>query len=72
MRIISKDLSIKKLTIYIFTIIYLIFILLTSLNFYSYSRYEFNKTEKLIKNSNTSLSQQITEKINTILDISIK
>ena len=70
MRIISKDLSIKKLTIYIFTIIYLIFILLTSLNFYSYSRYEFNKTEKLIKNSNTSLSQQITEKINTILDIS--
>ncbi|WP_040437067.1 sensor histidine kinase [Clostridium sartagoforme] len=70
MRIISKDLSIKKLTIYIFTIIYLIFILLTSLNFYFYSRYEFNKTEKLIKNSNTSLSQQITEKINTILDIS--
>ena len=70
MRIISKDLSIKKLTIYIFTIIYLIFILLTSLNFYSYSRYEFNKTDKLIKNSNTSLSQQITEKINTILDIS--
>lgn len=70
MRIISKDLSIKKLTIYIFTIIYLIFILLTSLNFYSYSRYEFNKTEKLIKNSNTSLSQQITKKINTILDIS--
>lgn len=70
MRIISKDLSIKKLTIYIFTTIYLIFILLTSLNFYSYSRYEFNKTEKLIKNSNASLSQQITEKINTILDIS--
>lgn len=70
MKIINKDLSIKKLTIYIFTIIYLIFILLTSLNFYSYSRYEFNKTEKLIKNSNTSLSQQITEKINTILDIS--
>ncbi|MGG7143151.1 sensor histidine kinase [Clostridium nigeriense] len=70
MKIFNKYLSIKKLTIYIFTIIYLIFFLLTTLNLYYYSKSEFNKTEKLIKNSNTSLSQQITEKINNILDIS--
>lgn len=70
MKIFSKNSSIKKLTLYIFTMIYLIFFLLTTLNLYSYSRYEFNKTEKLIKTFNSSLSQQITEKINSILDVS--
>jgi len=70
MKIFSKNSSIKKLTLYIFTMIYLIFFLLTTLNLYSYSKYEFNKTEKLIKTFNSSLSQQITEKINSILDVS--
>lgn len=70
MKIFSKNSSIKKLTLYIFTMIYLIFFLLTTLNLYTYSRYEFNKTEKLIKTFNSSLSQQITEKINSILDVS--
>ena len=70
MKIFNKSLSIKKLTIYIFTIMFLFFFLLTTLNLYSYSRYEFNKTEKLLKNFNVSLSQQITEKINSILDVS--
>lgn len=70
MKFFNKFLSIKKLTIYIFTIIFLFFFLLTTLNLYSYSRYEFNKTEKLLKNINVSLSQQITEKINSILDVS--
>ena len=70
MKFFNKFLSIKKLTIYIFTIIFLFFFLLTTLNLYSYSKYEFNKTEKLLKNINVSLSQQITEKINSILDVS--
>jgi two-component system sensor histidine kinase YesM len=49
---------------------YSIFFIITSLNLYSYSNYEFNKTEKLIRNYNTSLSQQFTEKINNISNVS--
>lgn len=66
----KKTLSIKKLTLYIFTFMYLIFFLITTFNLYIYSKQEFNKTEKLIKNFNTSLSQQISEKINSISDVS--
>ncbi|WP_143316125.1 sensor histidine kinase [Clostridium sp. HBUAS56017] len=66
----KKNLSIKKLTLIIFSIMYSFFFLITTLNLYSYSKYEFNKTEKLIKNYNTSLSQQITEKINSISNVS--
>ncbi|MCR1951123.1 MULTISPECIES: sensor histidine kinase [unclassified Clostridium] len=65
-----KNLSIKKLTLIIFTCLYLIFLLVTTFNLYSYSKYEFNKTEKLIKNFNISFSNQIEEKINTISDVS--
>lgn len=66
----NKDISIKKLTLFIFIITYIIFFIITSLNLYSYSSYEFNKTEKLIKNFNISLSQQIIEKLNSISDAS--
>ncbi|WP_243156216.1 sensor histidine kinase [Clostridium sp. C2-6-12] len=62
--------SIKKLTLFIFVIMYIIFFIITSFNLYSYSNYEFNKTEKLLKNFNISLSQQIIEKFNNISDIS--
>ena len=70
MRIIKKDLSIKKLTSLIFLSIYAVFLTVTSLNLYSYSRYEFNKTEKLIKNFNLNLGTQITQKLDNIIDIS--
>lgn len=70
MKLLYRNLSIKKLTLIIFIIMYLIFLIITSLNLYSYSNYEFNKTEKLIKNFNISLSQQITQKIANILDVS--
>jgi len=66
----NKNLSIKKLSLIIFSILYFIFFIITSLNLYSYSKYEFSKTEKLIKNFNTSLSQQFVEKINNISDVS--
>lgn len=65
-----KNLSIKKLTLIIFTCLYLIFLLFTTFNLYSYSKYEYNKTEKLIKNFNISFSNQIEEKINNISDVS--
>ena len=65
-----KTISIKKLTLFIFMFMYIIFFIITSFNLYSYSNYEFNKTEKLIKNFNISLSQQIIEKFNNISDIS--
>lgn len=70
MKLLNKNLSIKKLTLIIFTIMYIIFFIITTLNLYSYSSYEFNKTEKLIKNFNISLSKQITQKIDTIIDVS--
>ena len=65
-----KNLSIKKLTLIIFTGLYLIFLLFTTFNLYSYSKYESNKTEKLIKNFSISFSNQIEEKINNISDVS--
>ncbi|MDS0524828.1 histidine kinase [Clostridium sp. SHJSY1] len=66
----NRNLSIKKLTLIIFSIMYTIFFIITSINLYSYSKYEFSKTEKLIKNYNISLSQQLTEKINNISNVS--
>ena len=66
----NKNISIKKLTLLIFIIMYIIFFIITSLNLYSYSKYEFNKTEKLIENFNVSLTQQIVEKVNNISDVS--
>lgn len=66
----KKNTSIKHVTLIIFLVMYLIFFIITSLNLYSYSKYEFNKTEKLIKNFDISLSQQIAEKLNNISDIS--
>lgn len=65
-----KNSSIKKLTLSIFATLYLIFFIFTILNLYSYSKYESLKTEKLIKNFNLSLSKQISEKINSISDVS--
>lgn len=70
MFLLSKNLSIKKLTLIIFTVMYIIFLLITGMNLYSYSKYEFNKTEKLICNYNTSLSQQINQKLNNVIDVS--
>lgn len=67
---INRDLSIKKLTLLIFLSIYIIFLIVTAVNLYSYSRYEFNKTEKLIKNFNLNLSTQITQKLDNIIDVS--
>ena len=66
----KKHLSIKKLTIFILIFMYIIYFIATSLNLYSYSKYEFSKTEKVIKNFNSSLSYQIAEKINNISDVS--
>ena len=66
----KMNLSIKRLTIFILIFMYVIYFLATSLNLYSYSKYEFNKTEKVVKNFNSSLSQQIIEKLNNISDVS--
>lgn len=68
--LISKQLSIKKITLIIFTVMYLLFFIITSLNLYSYSSYESQKTENLIVNFNTGLSNQITEKLANISDVS--
>ncbi|GAA0752799.1 sensor histidine kinase [Clostridium sartagoforme] len=65
-----KKLSIKKFTLFIFTFLYAIFLIVTAFNLYSYSKYEFNKTEKLIKNFNISITNQIKEKLNNISDVS--
>ncbi|QAA34444.1 sensor histidine kinase [Clostridium manihotivorum] len=62
--------SIKRLTMMIFLVMYIIFFIITTLSLYSYSNYEFEKTEKLIKNFDTSLSQQIAEKLTSFSDIS--
>ncbi len=67
---ILKNLSIKKLTLLIFLSIYAVFLIVTSINLYSYSKYEFSKTEKLIKNLNINLSTQITQKLDNIIDVS--
>ena len=48
--ILDKNLSIKKLTILTFIIMYSLFFIMTIINLYSYSRYEFSKNDKLIKN----------------------
>lgn len=66
----NKNMSIKKTTLLIFAIMYAIFFALTTYNLYSYSSSEFSKTEKLVKNFNTSLSNQIFEKCNSISDVS--
>ena len=66
----KKNLSIKQLTIFIFIFMYIVYFIVTSFNLYWYSKYEFNKTEKVVKNFNSSLSQQITEKLNNISDVS--
>ena len=66
----NKNLSIKKLTIYIFSIIYILYFLITSISLYAYSKFEFNRSKLLIDNSNTILSQQIGEIINNISDVS--
>lgn len=70
MTVIKKDLSIKKLTLLIFLSIYSVFLIVTSINLYSYTRYEYSKTEKMIKNFNINISTQITQKINNVIDIS--
>ena len=70
MTIFNKQLSIKKLTLLIFSLMYVIFFIITSINLISYSKYEFNKTEKLIKNFNIGLTNQIIQKIDNIVDVS--
>lgn len=68
--ILKNDISIKRTTILVFIIMYVLFFLMTSINLYSYSQYEFSKTNKVIKNFNTTLSQQIYEKFNNLSDVS--
>ena len=68
--ILDKNLSIKKLTILTFIIMYSLFFIMTIINLYSYSRYEFSKNDKLIKNFNTTLSNQIYEKFNNLSEVS--
>lgn len=66
----KDNLSIKKLTLLIFIMMYSLFFIMTTVNLYSYSKYEFSKTEKIISNFNTSLSSQIHEKLNNIAVVS--
>ena len=68
--IFKKDMSIRRITILVFIIMYTLFFLMTTINLYSYSKYEFSKTDKVIKNFNSTLSQQIYEKFNNISDVS--
>jgi two-component system sensor histidine kinase YesM len=66
----KNNASIKRLTLMIFLVMHILFFIITTLSLYSYSKYEFEKTEKLIKNFDTSLSQQISEKLTSFSDIS--
>lgn len=68
--LLSKNLSIKKLTFLIFLLIYFIYFLITSISLYSYSKYEFSRVKQLNKSSNEILSYQIKDKINNISDAS--
>ena len=68
--LLSKNLSIKKLTFLIFLLIYFIYFLITSISLYSYSKYEFSRIKQLNKSSNEILSYQIKDKINNISDAS--
>ncbi len=65
-----KNTSIKKLTLFIFIIIYILFFIITSINIYSFSSYEFKRTEKIIENNTQNVSGQIEQKLNTCIDIS--
>lgn len=67
---ININLSIKRLTLIIIILAYSSFFLITSFNLQSYADYEFTRTEKLIKNFNTTLSEQIVEKVNNISSVS--
>lgn len=64
------NLSIKKLTLLIFIVMYFLFFFITSINIYSYSQYEYKNTETLICNYNSSLSNQINQKLNNVVDVS--
>ncbi|WP_160677388.1 sensor histidine kinase [Clostridium sp. C8-1-8] len=66
----KNNASIKRLTLMIFLVMHILFFIITTLSLYSYSKYEFEKTEKLIKNFDTSLSQQISDKLTSFSDIS--
>ncbi|MDU2491205.1 MAG: histidine kinase [Clostridium celatum] len=68
--LLSKNLSIKKLTLLIFLLIYFIYFLITSISLYSYSKYELSRVKQLNKSSNEILSYQIKDKINNISDAS--
>ena len=70
MHFLNNNISIKKLTLFIFVVMYIVFLSITGINLYSYSQYEFNKTEKLICNYNANLTQQINQKINSVIDAS--
>lgn len=65
-----KNLSIKKLTLLIFLFLYIIYFLITSISLYSYSKYEFTRTKQLNEKSNEILSYQITDKVNSISEVS--
>ena len=66
----NKNLSIKKITILTFLVMYSLFFVMTTINLYTHSQYEFSKNDKVIKNFNITLSQQIYEKFNNISDVS--
>lgn len=67
---INKNLPIKKITILTFLVMYSLFFVMTTINLYTHSQYEFSKNDKVIKNFNITLSQQIYEKFNNISDVS--
>ena len=60
----NKNLPIKKITILTFLVMYSLFFVMTTINLYTHSQYEFSKNDKVIKNFNITLSQQIYEKFN--------
>lgn len=65
------NLSIKKFTLLIFIIMYIGFFALSAINLFSYSQYEYNKTENVIKNSNDALTAQIDQKVDSIINTSM-
>lgn len=63
-----KNLSIKQLTLFIIICMYIIFFICTSFSLHSYSNYEYTKTNDIIKQFNTSVNKQISDKLSNISD----
>ena len=59
----NKNLPIKKITILTFLVMYSLFFVMTTINLYTHSQYEFSKNDKVIKNFNITLSNKFMKNL---------